>query len=486
MIDKPYLDYRICAAFTSRLRSVKAITLTAKALVLLLALSGCAPSEPRSDVGIQLFMFNWNSVATECEQSLGPAGISWALVSPPQEHINRSQWWVHYQPVSYRIESRLGSREEFKQMVSRCNQVGVEIIADAVINHMSGSSYGTGWAGSEYEKFNYPNIYSAENFHNCALTENNQIVNYADRDQVQNCELLGLSDLDTGSDYVQEQIVGYLLDLLSLGVAGFRIDAAKHISAQDLEEIISALPAETRIMHEVIRGAGEDVKPEEYLATGQVWEFSFSRLMTSFEIEAVPNLQESLELGSYIESEKAISFVTNHDTERNGSALTPTSSPTTFALATIFMLASSYGTPILYSGYSFDEYDQAPALGPNGEVLDASCESESTWNCQQRDASIVQMISWRSKTANLPVSNFVHKQSYSAWSKGDVGFFAINAATTPFSSSFPTTLPEGSYCNILTLTADQTTCAGSEIQIGPDGIVELNLLPQSAVALLRN
>ena len=457
-----------------------------KALVLLMALSGCSASESKSDVGIQLFMFNWNSVATECEESLGPAGVSWALVSPPQEHINQGQWWVHYQPVSYRIESRLGNREQFKDMVSRCNRVGVDIIADAVINHMSGSSYGTGWAGSEYEKFDYPEIYTAENFHNCGLSENNQIVNYADRAQVQTCELVGLSDLDTGSQVVQERIVAYLKDLISLGVAGFRIDAAKHIAAEDLEQVISALPTETRIMHEVIRGGGEDVQPEEYLPTGQLWEFSFSRLMTSFDIESVPNLEESFELGYFIESEKAISFVTNHDTERNGNALTPMSDPVAFQLASIFMLASDYGTPMLYSGYSFSDYDQAPPLGPNGEVLDAICVAGNNWNCQQKDTSIVQMIGWRTKTMGLPVSNFIHKESYSAWSKGERGFFAINAAKKELSMSFQTSLPQGQYCNILLLSEDQTTCPGSEIQVGQDGVAKLSVPPQSAVALLGN
>ena len=121
-------------------------------------------------------------------------------------------------------------------------------------------------------------------------------------------------------------------------------------------------------MHEVIRWAGEDVQPEEYLPTGQLWEFSFSRLMTSFDIESVPNLEESFELGYFIESQKAISFVTNHDTERNGNALTPMSDPVTFQLASIFMLASDYGTPMLYSGYFFSDYDQAPPLGTNGAV----------------------------------------------------------------------------------------------------------------------
>lgn len=463
-----------------RLPMISAIT------ALLVALSGCSLTGARSDVGVQLFMFNWTSVAKECEESLGPAGVSWVLVSPPQEHISKGQWWVHYQPVSYKIESRLGTRQQFRDMVSRCKNAGVDVIADAVINHMAGSSFGEGWAGSDYEKYNYPGIYSAENFHDCGLTENNQIVNFSDREQVQTCELLGLSDLDTGSEYVQQQIVNYLKDLLSLGVAGFRIDAAKHISAQELEQIFGKLPPDTVVMHEVIRGGGEEVQPEDYLSTGKLWEFSFSRAMTSFIVETVPNIQESLETGYFLESQNAISFVSNHDTERNGSAVAPQSSPAEFELATIFMLASDYGTPMLYSGYSYLEYDQAPPLGPSGLVLDANCDDRTVWLCIHRNDEVRQMISWRDKTRSLELSNFTHKESYSAWSKGDRGFFAVNAANVPLKVSLGTSLPTGLYCNILKLGLDEKSCTGNEIEVTPSGKINLVIEPLSAVALLRD
>jgi hypothetical protein len=96
------------------------------------------------------------------------------------------------------------------------------------------------------------------------------------------------------------------------------------------------------------------------------------------------------------------------------------------------------------------------------------------------------MIDWRTKTMNLPTTNFMHKESYSSWSKGKLGFFAINAAKKELSMSFQTSLPQGTYCNVLLLSGDETTCPGSEIQVEQDGLVELKLLPQSAVALIGN
>ena len=108
----------------------------------------------------------------------------------------------------------------------------MKVVADAVINHMTAGS-GTGTGGTVYTKYNYPGYYQDQDFHTCRT----RISNYQDRSNVQNCELVGLADLDTGSDYVRGTIADYLNDLIALGVDGFRIDAAKHMPAADLAAI---------------------------------------------------------------------------------------------------------------------------------------------------------------------------------------------------------------------------------------------------------
>lgn len=67
------------------------------------------------------------------------------------------------------------------------------------------------------------------------------IENYNDTNQVRNCNLLGLPDLDTGSEYVREKIANYMNKLIDYGVAGFRIDASKHMWPSDLIEIYEKL-----------------------------------------------------------------------------------------------------------------------------------------------------------------------------------------------------------------------------------------------------
>jgi alpha-amylase len=119
---------------------------------------------------VHLFEWSWQDVATECETFLGPKGFAAVQVSPPNEHITTSQWWARYQPVSYALESRGGSRAEFIDMVQRCDAAGVDIYVDAIINHMAAGS-GTGTAGNSFGNKSYP-IYSPQDFHTSCTIDN--------------------------------------------------------------------------------------------------------------------------------------------------------------------------------------------------------------------------------------------------------------------------------------------------------------------------
>lgn len=58
---------------------------------------------------------------------------------------------------------------------------------------------------------------------------------YQQVDQVRNCELVGLRDLNQGVSWVRDRIVEFLDKLVEIGVAGFRVDAAKHMWPADLD-----------------------------------------------------------------------------------------------------------------------------------------------------------------------------------------------------------------------------------------------------------
>jgi alpha-amylase len=464
------------------------------ALTLALILSGCsaATTDPEPEltreqrVGVQLFMHNWASVARECEDYLGPVGIDWVLVMPPSEHLNQGPWWVHYQPVSYQIESRLGTRAEFADMVARCDAAGVEVIADAVINHMSANSGGVGFAGSSFTKYDYPGLYDRSDFHDCGLTDDGQIKNYRDQAQVQTCELLGLSDLRTDSERVQQQILTYLNDLLSLGVAGFRIDAAKHIAAADLAEIIAQLPAGTRIIHEVIRGGGEPVQPEDYLASGEVWEFDYARNLKAYiASEALAHAASGIRFRFYAPSESALSFVANHDTERNSETLSWRNLQD-FELGTILMLAEGYGQPMLYSGYAFERFDAAPALA--GRMLaDTVCQVDENgfavprdeyapgqWVCQHRLESTARMIEFRHAVGAEDTREVYQRGKLFGFARGDRGYFIVNVSKYAEAQfTVQTGLPDGVYLDFL---------SGAKFEVR-SGELTATLAPKTALAI---
>ncbi len=161
-------------------------------------------------VYVHLFEWTWPDVARECETFLGPAGYAAAQVSPAQEHVKGGQWWTRYQPVSYRLESRGGSRAQFEDMVRRCGAAGVDVYADAIINHMSGVGEGVGVAGSVYGRYEYPVPYGYDDFHHCGRYGDDDIRNYQDAWEVRNCELADLADLATGNEVVQAKIAAYL------------------------------------------------------------------------------------------------------------------------------------------------------------------------------------------------------------------------------------------------------------------------------------
>ncbi|MFG3151110.1 alpha-amylase family protein [Streptomyces sp. NPDC048219] len=392
------------------------------------------------DVTAVLFEWDFASVAKECTTTLGPAGYGYVQVSPPAEHIQGGQWWTSYQPVSYKIAGRLGDRTAFRNMVNTCHAAGVKVVADAVVNHMSAGS-GTGTGGSSYTKYDYPGLYSSYDFDDCTA----QVTNYQDRYNVQHCELVGLADLDTGEEYVRKTVAGYLNDLLSLGVDGFRVDGAKHIPAADLANIKSRLSNPSVYWkQEVIYGAGEAVQPSEYTGNGDVQEFRYAYdLKRVFNNENLAYLKNYGEGWGYMSSGVSGVFVDNHDTERNGSTLSYKDNAR-YTLANVFMLAWPYGAPDVNSGYEWSSADAGP---PNGGRVNA-CWQDG-WKCQHAWPEIKSMVAFRNAVRGQAVTNWWDNGNDAiAFGRGSKGYVAINHESGALTRTYQTSLPAGTYCDV--------------------------------------
>lgn len=468
------------------------------------------------DVFVHLFEWKWTDVALECESVLGPRGFKAVQVSPPQEHIlaSGSPWWERYQAVSYAIDrSRSGTRAEFVDMVQRCKAAGVDIYVDAVVNHMTAGA-GTGTSGSAYTKYSYPGLYTQSDFHTpCVVND------YQNAANVQDCELFGLADLITGSPSVRQKIAGYLIALARIGVAGFRLDAAKHIQPVELDEIV-ALVDETLVTEgrplpfyfaEVIDYGGEAVSAHDYYglayASGgaaDITEFRFRGVADKFlgtggqhiaqlNPQGAVGSQFSESAWSIMPADKVVVFLENHDTQRDAGI--GYRDGDVYRLANVWMLAQPYGYPSIMSSYAFDRSSQAgrdmgPPWGASGATSSVTCASSITtatigqWVCEHRDPYIAPMVRFRRVVAGTDVNHWWDDGANAiAFSRGDKGFVAINRENTTLTSTIATGLPPGTYCDILTGGSNGTSCVGTSVTVGTAGTVQLTIAPNKAIAI---
>jgi alpha-amylase len=255
----------------------------------------------------------------------------------------------------------MGNEDQFKAMVSTCRKAGVKVYVDAVINHMTGQGH-TSYGGVDYTPYNYKD-YVPKDFHfntdECPSSDGG-IQDFNNKLQVFKCNLVGLEDLRTETDKVQEQLAAYLNKLIGYGVSGFRVDAAKHIGQDDLDAIYSRLNKTKDGVRpywvlEVFGGGPGILSPEAFTSSGDVLGLDGVKQIRdafkSYPSEHVGSIAtlEVFGAGSGLTaSDKTLSFVDNHDTERNGDALNYKDGAR-YVLASEWLLASGYGSPQIFS-----------------------------------------------------------------------------------------------------------------------------------------
>lgn len=473
-----------------RRRMFPALAVLAAASAALLSASA-VPATPAAaspggarDVIANLFEWNWPSVASECTNVLGPDGYGGVQVAPPEDSLSRDghPWWEVYQPGDYDINSRMGNRSQFASMVQACHNAGVKVYADAVINHMTGQGSVT-YGGKTFSKYNYPGIYSSADFHNypndCPESDD-QIHNWNDFTEVTKCELSSLSDLRTESDYVRGEIAGYLNDLLSLGVDGFRVDAAKHIGATDLAAIEGKLTRSAYIYQEVMPGSPGALAPSAFEGTGDLLEFVYGQKLKDQFNGSISNLQSFGQSWGMEPSDKAVVFVANHDTERNGSTLSYKDGAK-YRLATIFSLAWNFGTPQVYSGFDFNGTDDSPPANSSGYVTNTNCASG--WqSCLDR--AMGGMVGFHNAVSGTSMTNWWSDGANQiAFGRGGKGFVVINNSGSALSRTLATGMPAGTYCDVVGGGVSAGKCTGTAITVDGSGTATFQVPAASAVAI---
>ena len=165
-----------------------------------------------------LHCFNWtlNQIKEELP-NIAQAGFTSVQTSPLQGHDGQNNWYWLYQPSGFSIGNELGSYQDLKNLCSEADKYGIKVIVDVVANHLAGGNDGS-WAWCIEDKWK-----NSGNFHNegpCSNWDNRYDVTHKN---------IGMPDLNSENEWVQDQIKDMIVSLKNAGVDGIRWDAAKHI-----------------------------------------------------------------------------------------------------------------------------------------------------------------------------------------------------------------------------------------------------------------
>lgn len=359
------------AAVSGWLRLGRLVSLFA----LLLASLGSSPAQ--ADAILHAFNWRYADVAARADQ-IQAAGYRIVLVAPAYKSQG-SAWWARYQPQDYRvIDHPLGNTESFANMVQALSARGIRTYADIVFNHMANEA-------AQRSDLNYPGSgvlasYASRStyFSRQKLFGNLQnnflsqwdfgparcISDYSNAFQVTTWRLCGgngdpgLPDL-LANDWVVGQQQAYLRALKTLGVRGFRVDAAKHMSISHINRVFSAdIKQGMHVFGEVITGGGAGEGEYEsflrpYLANTDHAAYDFPLLNTLRGAlgfgGSLSRLVDPLASGQALQPARAITFAITHDIPNNAGFRGLIMDPTDETLAYAYLLGRSGGVPMIYS-----------------------------------------------------------------------------------------------------------------------------------------
>jgi alpha-amylase len=383
-----------------------------------------------------LHAFNWPYATVQARaaeiKSLGYASV---LVAPPLKSEGTA-WWARYQPQDYRvIDHPLGNTDSFRAMSNALRAQGVKVYADIVLNHMANEA----WKRSD---LNYPGQQILNLYASNATYWNRQrlfgdlrynflsqwdfgpaqcIRDYTDVWQVQNWRLCGgpgdagLPDL-VPNTWVVSQQQAYLQALKGLGVTGFRIDAAKHMSTSQINAVLTpAIRSGVHVFGEIITGGGAgELEYDRFLqpyldgTDHGAYDFPlFAQIRAAFAYGGSMNrLVNPAAYGQALPGSRAITFTITHDIPNNAGFRYQIMDPTDEQLAYAYVLGRDGGVPLLYS--------------------DHNESGDNRWVNAYRRSDLVQMIRFHNANQGNDMQVLSYSDCHILFRRGSRGIVGIN------------------------------------------------------------
>ena len=260
--------------------------------------------------GVILHCYNWKYTdIIDSLEDIAKAGFTSIQTSPVQPSVSTGPWYWLYQPLSFSVAENgdLGTAEELKDLCARAEQYGIKVIVDVVANHLA----------DNHENIQ-EDLKDDKYWHDLGF-----ITNYKDRYQITNGDL-GMKDLATENEYVQQVVSNYISELKDMGVDGIRWDAAKHISLPSegsafWEKVTeSGLYNYGEVLDSPVNGEGGKELMAEYAEYISVTDNSYSDNVTrAFKNGKAPTFSGDW-TNKGIPADKLVYWGESHDTYSNG------------------------------------------------------------------------------------------------------------------------------------------------------------------------
>lgn len=279
---------------------------------------------------------------------LAGQGYSHVQIAPAQESHDTGNWKGRYQPIDFTKIAGRGDEGALRALTTQAHGCGMKVIADVVFNHMTGAP--PHYQGGDHS-FHFAGL-AASDFH----PRREIYYDNGNRDDEINGWLSGLPDLDQQSAAVQAVTKGHLSQLLSLGIDGFRFDAAKHMSREAMQMYIDHVNAATGggawSYLEVI--ADTDTKGSDYNGVAAVSDFLLYNTMKS--AFSFGGDLRSLQVPEALDDARSVVFGINHDTDSviHDDPIYPYPNRGDSIFATAYVLARESGVPLILASDNSD------------------------------------------------------------------------------------------------------------------------------------
>lgn len=219
---------------------------------------------------------------------------------------------------------------------------------------------------------------------------------------------------------------------------------------------------------------------DEYTPLGVVTEFRYSseigRVFRGNDL--LSHLSNWGEGWGFMASASSLVFVENHDNERGhgagGDQILTYKQSRNYKMAVAFALAHPFGIARVMSSFAFTDTDAGPPADGNGNIQSPSINADATcgngWVCQHRWRQIHNMAAFRRQVGSAAMGNWwSNGRNQIAFSRNGQGFVAFNNEGSDMNQTLQTSLPAGTYCDVISGSVSGGSCTGKSVIVGGDG-----------------